>query len=194
MVQRGLLRARGRHGCFGAFSSWTGVSRVGRYANRIAVGVMKTKSPNSTRQASVIWTLWPIFGAVAFFTGCASEPTSRVVSAPPPPQPPATQTIIVPANTNPPVAVASTTTTVPATATTPAIIIQQAPPAAQPEVVIARPSTRHMWVAGFWAWRDERYTWIPGQWVIPPRENAVWVAPRWVREGNAYRFYDGYWN
>ena len=25
-------------------------------------------------------------------------------------------------------------------------------------------------------------------------ENSTWVAPRWEQQGNAYRFYNGYWN
>ena len=36
--------------------------------------------------------------------------------------------------------------------------------------------------------------WIAGHWQLPPNSSAVWVAPRWEQQGNAYRFTEGYWN
>lgn len=121
--------------------------------------------------------------------GCASEPESHVVSAPPP----------APAN-----AVASSTgvmvqapvATDPATgaivATQP-VIIAQAPPAPQSEPVLEQPSPKHVWIPGYWSYRSSRYVWIAGRWELPPRSEAVWVAPHYEREANAYRFYEGYW-
>lgn len=120
-------------------------------------------------------------GAVSLFVGCASEPVSHVVSAPPPAAPAQTQTVVVPAGT--------TTTTAPAGA----IVVTQAPPPIQQEPVLSQPSSRHVWMPGYWTWRDSRYVWISGRWEIPPRTDAVWIAPRWVPEGGAYRFYEGYW-
>jgi hypothetical protein len=120
----------------------------------------------------------------AFLAGCASEPPSRVVSAPPPPPPGQAQAVVVPAGS-----------AVSAQAVTPgAVVVTQAPPAMQQEQVLEQPSSRHVWIPGYWTWRDNRYVWIAGRWEVPPRSGAMWVAPRWLPEGGAYRFYEGYWN
>jgi len=74
------------------------------------------------------------------------------------------------------------------------VIVTQAPPALQAEVVLAQPTPQHVWLAGYWTWRDERYEWMAGHWELPPTVSSVWVAPRWEQQGNAYRFYEGYWN
>jgi len=70
----------------------------------------------------------------------------------------------------------------------------QAPPAAQQEIPSARPTRDHVWVAGFWTWRNNQYEWMGGHWEIPPRAGAVWVPPRWQPEGTSWRFYEGYWD
>ena len=114
-------------------------------------------------------------GVVGLLTGCSSEPDSHVVSAPPPPAP--TQQVI--------------TTAAPAGNT---IVVTQAPPALQQEVVLAQPSSQHVWIAGYWTWRNSRYEWMAGHWELPPSSGSVWIAPRWEQQGNAYRFYEGYWN
>lgn len=127
-------------------------------------------------------------GAALALGGCASEPESHVVSAPPP----------APANT----VAASTGVMVqtpvvdPATGATVAtqpVMISQAPPAPQSEPVLEQPSAKHVWIPGYWSYRNSRYVWIAGRWELPPRAEAVWVAPHYEREANAYRFYEGYW-
>jgi len=72
--------------------------------------------------------------------------------------------------------------------------VTQTPPPPQAEVVIAQPSPRHVWIPGYWTWRNDEYEWMAGHWELPPNSGSVWVAPRWEQEGNAYRFYEGYWN
>jgi hypothetical protein len=84
----------------------------------------------------------------------------------------------------------TTSTATPAVNT---IIVTQAPPAMQQEVVLAQPSPQHVWLPGYWTWRNERYEWMAGHWELPPNSGSVWVAPRWEQEGNAFRFYEGYW-
>lgn len=73
------------------------------------------------------------------------------------------------------------------------VVVTQAPPAPQSEPVLEQPSARHVWIPGYWTYRDNRYVWISGRWELPPHDGAIWHAPRWVREGNAYRYYEGYW-
>lgn len=74
------------------------------------------------------------------------------------------------------------------------IVVTQAPPALQSEVILAQPSSAHVWVAGYWTWRNNQYQWMAGHWEVPPYANAKWNSPRWQTESGAYRFYEGYWN
>ena len=62
------------------------------------------------------------------------------------------------------------------------------------EIVLSQPTPQHVWLAGFWTWRNDRYEWMAGHWELPPNSGSVWVSPRWEQQGNAYRFYEGYWN
>jgi hypothetical protein len=43
-------------------------------------------------------------------------------------------------------------------------------------------------------WRDARYEWMAGHWELPSGSHSVWVVPRWEQQGNAYKFYEGYWD
>jgi len=55
----------------------------------------------------------------------------------------------------------TTSSPAPAVSTT---IVTQAPPAMQQEVVLAQPTSQHVWLAGFWTWRNDRYEWMAGHW------------------------------
>jgi YXWGXW repeat-containing protein len=119
-------------------------------------------------------------------SGCSSEPESHVVSAPPPPTAPAQ--VVVQNNPN-----ADSGSGSPSMNQAGQVIVTQAPPAMQQEPVLEQPSPRHVWIPGYWTYRDNRYVWIAGRWELPPTTGAVWIAPRWEREGNGYRYYEGYW-
>ena len=140
-------------------------------------------------------TLLVASGVIGLFVlGCASEPDSHLVSAPPPPKP--TQAVVTTTVVSSPAMVVAPTyapaaTVVPVVNT---VIVTQAPPPIQAEVVLAQPSPQHVWIPGFWTWRNQQYEWMAGHWELPPNSGAVWNAPRWEREGNAYRFFEGYWN
>lgn len=133
-----------------------------------------------------------VCGAASLFVGCVSEPDSHVVSAPPPP-PPANTTTTTTSVVQPAQQQTTTATPVQTPQGTTMIVTQSAPPPVQQEPVLERPSDRHVWIPGYWTWRDNRYVWIAGRWEVPPMADSVWVAPRWEREGNSYRFYEGYW-
>jgi|SRR5882724_2993852 len=132
-------------------------------------------------------------GAIVLLAGCASEPESHLVTAPPPPAPGTpVQTVVTTQTTQQtPNGTVTTTQTQPAGSY---IITQTAPPAPQAEVILARPSAYHVWIAGYWTWRNDRYEWMAGHWEMPPQPNATWYAPHWEPENGAFRFYEGYWN
>ena len=115
--------------------------------------------------------LLAVCGAIGL-AGCASEPSSVVVSAPPPPPPASVPTAVYSAP-GAPAAVA-----VPSPVGGSSIVVMQAPPAAQQEVPSPRPSSSHVWVPGYWTWRNNQYQWMAGHWEAPPRSGAVWVPPR----------------
>src|SRR5688572_8372054 len=99
-----------------------------------------------------------IAAAVFLFSGCSSTPDSHVVSAPPPANPGA----VVVAQQQP---------------QPQQVVVVQAPPAVQQEVPQAKPSSDHVWIPGYWTWRNNRYEWIAGRWDLPPRSSATWIAP-----------------
>ena len=135
--------------------------------------------------------LLAVCGAVGLLAGCASEPSSVLVSAPPPPPP-----AVAPAATvySAPQAQPAVAVPVQTPVGQSSIVVMQAPPALQQEVPTARPSSSHSWVPGYWTWRNNQYQWMAGHWVVPPRTGAVWVPPRWQPEGASWRFYEGYWD
>jgi len=143
-----------------------------------------------------------VCGTLGFLGGCATEPDSVLVTAPPPAAPTtsaANASGQVVYNTQQPQQMVVTqpqqvvtTGVVPGTVNS--YLVVQAPPAPQPEAVPERPSTRHLWIPGYWTWQNSRYAWMAGHWEVPPFSGANWVNPRAVSEGGAFRFYEGYWN
>jgi hypothetical protein len=73
------------------------------------------------------------------------------------------------------------------------IVVNQAPPPPRPDTVAPQPSPEHVWIAGYWAWRDNQQQWVPGHWEIPPRPGATWIPARWEQRGSEYVFIEGYW-
>jgi hypothetical protein len=154
---------------------------------------------NPIRMARKFTSIIACCGTLGLLAGCATEPESHTVSAPPPPAPTrsvTTTTTTTTPDTMPAVVVGNPANVIVTTAT-PAVstsVVTVAPPALEPEVVLAQPSPKYEWLAGYWTWRDEHYEWMAGHWEMPPNPGATWVAPRWEQQGNAYKFTEGYWN
>jgi hypothetical protein len=73
-------------------------------------------------------------------------------------------------------------------------VVVQAPPAPQaPQAIPAQPSAQHVWLGGYWTWRNDRYEWMAGHWELPPFGGARWENPRVESEAGAFRFYEGRW-
>ena len=73
------------------------------------------------------------------------------------------------------------------------VVIGEAPPAPRYEVRGAPPSGRHMWIAGYWAWRNGRHEWIGGHWELPPHGRTHWEPAHYERRGNGFIFIEGFW-
>jgi hypothetical protein len=75
----------------------------------------------------------------------------------------------------------------------PVVVVNQPPPAPLPESMTSQPSPQHVWIPGYWAWRNNQQQWVGGHWELPPRPGATWVPSRWEQRGSEYVFVDGYW-
>jgi hypothetical protein len=51
-----------------------------------------------------------------------------------------------------------------------------------------------VWTPGHWAWEQDKYTWLGGKYVEPPREHAAWVAGHWVQRPNGWMWEEGRWD
>ncbi|MSU23687.1 MAG: hypothetical protein EXS32_07680 [Opitutus sp.] len=75
------------------------------------------------------------------------------------------------------------------------VVIHEGPPPPRREYFHERdrPSLRHVWVSGYWAWNAGRHVWYSGHWEIPPRGHTKWAEPRWEQRGGGYIFIEGSW-
>ena len=75
------------------------------------------------------------------------------------------------------------------------VIIRDTPPPPPPrmEVIATAPSPQHVWVPGYWAWRDDDWAWQTGHWELRPYPDALWVPGQWVATANGWRWKDGQW-
>jgi WXXGXW repeat (2 copies) len=73
------------------------------------------------------------------------------------------------------------------------VVVTVKPPRLIVEKRGERPSPRHVWIAGYHRWDGKAYVWEKGRWDVPPREHAIWVAPRWEHRRDGYVFVEGRW-
>ena len=73
------------------------------------------------------------------------------------------------------------------------VVVKVKPPAIKVEHRSSRPSPKHVWIGGYQKWDGHAYAWEPGRWEVPPREHAVWVAPKWQHRHDGYVFVEGHW-
>ena len=72
--------------------------------------------------------------------------------------------------------------------------IPEGPPNAVVEIVPVAPSPRHIWVGGYYGYRENRYIWNPGSYQLPPRGRTGWTQGvyRQNNRGN-HVFVRGHW-
>ena len=73
------------------------------------------------------------------------------------------------------------------------VIVRIAPPRIVVEHRGPPPSRTHVWISGYHRWDGNAYVWEKGRYEVPPREHAVWVAPRWEHRRDGYVFVEGRW-
>jgi hypothetical protein len=73
------------------------------------------------------------------------------------------------------------------------VIVREAPPAIIVENRPPPPGQGHIWIDGYWNWNGHKYDWQRGHWAVPPHARAVWVAPRYEKHEQGYRYVPGQW-
>ena len=71
--------------------------------------------------------------------------------------------------------------------------VRVAPPATRVEVVPARPSPRHFWVRGYWAWNGRSHVWMRGHYEVA-RPGYAYRETHWESAPNGhFRYHQGGW-
>ncbi len=55
------------------------------------------------------------------------------------------------------------------------------------------PEQGWMWTPGYWAYGDDGYYWVPGEWVPAPYAGALWTPGYWGWNAGLYMWHPGYW-
>ncbi len=74
------------------------------------------------------------------------------------------------------------------------VAIPPAPALRPEEHTLTPPSDRHVWIAGYWTWRNDQYEWVAEHWELPPCAGAAWVAACWEQHDNSQKFHEGHWS
>ena len=80
----------------------------------------------------------------------------------------------------------------PAQARATVVFAVTAPPPLRRELV-PKPRRGHVWAPGHWVWARGHYVWRSGTW-LRARRGYVYVAPRWDRDGDRWRYHEGRWS
>jgi WXXGXW repeat (2 copies) len=75
------------------------------------------------------------------------------------------------------------------------VVVRIGPPARPHEVIPPLPPEHRDWAwhAGYHRWDGNRYVWVPGTYMAPPRPRARWVEGRWVHRGGGWVWTEGRW-
>ncbi len=55
------------------------------------------------------------------------------------------------------------------------------------------PGAGYAWRGGYNRWDGNRYVWVPGEYLAPPRPHAFYVQGRWAHSPRGYYWREGYW-
>jgi len=73
------------------------------------------------------------------------------------------------------------------------VIIRVGPPHPVYERRIPPPGPGYYWTPGYHRWDGNRYVWVGGRWVLPPRHHAHWERAHYVRRHGGWVFVEGHW-
>lgn len=73
------------------------------------------------------------------------------------------------------------------------VVVHAAPPPLRADVITVAPSPEHVWVSGYWVWRNDDWAWQSGYWEPRPHPKAEWVPGQWVATSSGWLWKDGRW-
>lgn len=59
--------------------------------------------------------------------------------------------------------------------------------------MVERSYPGRVWIPGYQRWSGNRYRWVEGRWVKPPRHGQVWVQGHRAPRRGGYVWIEGYW-
>ena len=59
--------------------------------------------------------------------------------------------------------------------------------------MVERSQAGRVWVAGYYRWTGNRYRWVEGRWMTPPRHGQVWTPGYRAPHRGGYVWVEGYW-
>ena len=74
-----------------------------------------------------------------------------------------------------------------------AVRVATPPPPALVEVRPAVPFYGAVWIDGYYAYRHNSYSWVPGRYVRPPHRGSAWVPGYWHQDRRGWKWRKGYW-
>lgn len=60
--------------------------------------------------------------------------------------------------------------------------------------MVQRSYPGRVWIPGYQRWTGNRYRWVEGRWVRPPRPGQVWVPGHRAPRRGGYVWVEGYWH
>ena len=67
------------------------------------------------------------------------------------------------------------------------------PPPPPREAMVRGSHGGRVWVPGYYRWTGNRYRWVEGRWMKPPRHGQVWVPGYRAPRRGGYVWVEGYW-
>jgi hypothetical protein len=66
------------------------------------------------------------------------------------------------------------------------VVVTRAPPPVRVETQTVAPARGYVWTRGYWRWTGTTYVWVPGTWVVRPRQAVIWIEGHWVPQYNGW--------
>lgn len=73
-------------------------------------------------------------------------------------------------------------------------VVATGPPPMVDEVIIAAPSSRHVWMPGYYSYNRGNYVFINGSYGIPPRGRTSYTQGSWQNTPRGYKRGRGHWH
>jgi hypothetical protein len=73
-------------------------------------------------------------------------------------------------------------------------VVATGPPPMVNEVTAVAPSSRHVWMPGYYSYNRGNYVFVNGSYGIPPRGKTSYVQGNWHNTSRGYKRDKGHWN